>query len=160
MQPAASLSTTTCRSQPRRHFPVRAEFNDTWDASVASWDLWRSGADHDRSQAALLDAEAAERRIARAEDAVELGLPTRLAVGAAREAEAAAAAAALDAAGEAAAVARALFEVGRSSMSDLLQAEAALEAAESRLIEAEAGRVQVWADLMQLTGGKLPSLDP
>jgi outer membrane protein TolC len=151
----------TLANPNERHFPVRAEFNDTWDASVvASWDLWRSGADHYRSQAAAFEAENAARRVARAEDAVALGLRTLLAVGPAREAEVAAARAALEAASQAAVAARALFDGGRSSTSDLLTAEAALEAAESRLIEAEAGRVRVWADLMRLTGGQMPTAVP
>lgn len=151
----------TLANPNERHFPARAEYNDTWDASVvASWDLWRSGADHYRSQAAAFEAENALRRVARAEDAVALGLRTLLAVGPAREAEVAAAHAALEAAGQAATAARALFDGGRNSTSDLLAAEAALEAAESRLIEAEAGRVRVWADLMRLTGGQTPTAAP
>lgn len=147
----------TLANPNERHFPVRAEYNDTWDASVvASWDLWRSGADHYRAQAAALDAEAAGRRVARAEDAVTVGLRTLLAVGPAREAEVEAADIALTAARRAAAAAQVLFDSGRIAAADLLEAEAALAAAESRLVEAESGRIRVWADLMRLTGGRVP----
>ena len=138
----------------QRYFPVRDEFNGSWDVSVVlSWTVWDWGASYYGMKAAEAEAAAARQALEDVEEKVEVDVVHRLRRYRTETERVSAARSGIASAKRAFENATKLFEAGRLTSLELLNAELALTQANYELVRALADARIAWGRLIEAAGG-------
>lgn len=138
----------------QRYFPVRDRFDGSWDMSaVLTWSAWDWGVTYYGMKAAQAEAAAAARNVEEARDAVRLDVERQRQGYTTAAAKITAARDALGSALRAYDSAKLLFDAGRASSLDVLDAATELSRVRSDLVQSLADARIAWA-LVQKAAGR------
>lgn len=152
--PQASLRFGYNYDRPnQRYFPVRDRFDGSWDISaVLSWTAWDWGVTYYGMKAAQAEAAAAARNVDEARDLVRLDVERQRQGYVTAAARISGARDTLDSALRAYDSARLLFDAGRASSLDVLDAATELTRVRSELVQALADARIAWALVHKAAG--------
>ncbi len=137
----------------QRYFPPRDQFNGSWDLSfVLNWTIWDWGVTYYGMKAAEAEVLAASRAVAEVKEAVRLDAKRRLQQYRTEAEKIIAAKSGIASAKRAFDNAKVLFEAGRVTSLDLINAEFELTQAHYELIKARADARIAWAQVLKATG--------
>ncbi len=140
-------------SPNQRYFPLRNEFNPSWDASVVlAWTAWDWGATWHTHRAAALDAVAARHWVAQLEDAVRSDVERRRLEVTTAAARRSASAEAVDVAAQSLERAQRLCDAGQAPCIGVLDAEAELTALRAEWVQARVDQRLAGSQLRRAIG--------
>jgi len=144
----------------QRYFPAHDQFDGSWDLSlVLSWKIWDWGVSYHGMKAAEAEASAAKHAVAEIKEAVRLDVERRLREYRTDTEKIAAAKSGIASAERAFKIAKVLFEAGRLTSLDLINAELELTQAHYQLVQARADARIAWAQVLKATGESVSGSD-
>ncbi|MBW2700840.1 MAG: efflux RND transporter permease subunit [Deltaproteobacteria bacterium] len=137
----------------QRYFPPKDQFDGSWDLSVmVNWTFWDWGATYHGMKAAEAEAKAANRAVAEAKEGVRMDVEGRLRSYRTEKEKITAARSGIKSAERAFGNAKVLFDAGRLTSLDLINAEFELTQARYQLVQALADARIDWAQVLRAAG--------
>jgi multidrug efflux pump subunit AcrB/outer membrane protein TolC len=141
----------------QRYFPPHDRFDGSWDLSVVlNWTIWDWGVSYHGMKAARAEMSAANHAVVEIKEAIRLDVERRVQEHHTEAEKIAAARSGITSAQRAFKNAKVLFEAGRLTSLDLLNAEFELTQANYKLVQALADAQIAWAQVLKATGESNP----